>query len=162
MLLVAVGGAIGAVARGLAEAAGPAIGVTAWVMVLMVNILGCFIIGLLLVWLECRLCRDGGSRLATHPGWRGLGNLPMPDPTLPAPEIARARRRLRLLSGLLMTGVLGGFTTFSTVALDVVTLAESGRLVEACLDVGLSVLGGVLAAIAGLELGIRHCRAARG
>ncbi len=158
-LLVMIGGALGAVLRGLAEQGGTLMGTPPWCIILAVNVQGCFAIGFLLVWLECRLRRDGASQLAAHPrrhqlaSWLGVLT---PDPTLPAPEVARSQQRLRFESGFLMTGVLGGFTTFSSFALDVVTLWESGHVLEAALNIGLSMLVGVLAAIAGLELGIRY------
>lgn len=50
------------------------------------------------------------------------------------------------LSLFLTTGVLGGFTTFSTFSLDAISLYERGEFVTATLY----VLGSVLAAMAGL------------
>ncbi|MFQ1004085.1 fluoride efflux transporter CrcB [Modestobacter sp. SSW1-42] len=57
------------------------------------------------------------------------------------------------LRPFLGTGVLGGWTTFSTFAVDVVQLAEAGRGVAAVGYVLASVVGGVLAAAAGVRLG---------
>jgi fluoride exporter len=57
------------------------------------------------------------------------------------------------LRPLLATGVLGGYTTYSTFAVDVVQLADSGAWTAAAGYVVVSVLGGVLAASAGLRLG---------
>ncbi len=64
---------------------------------------------------------------------------------------SRGRRRTtRLLAG---TGALGGFTSYSTFAVDVYQMLESGRLFSA-LGYGLgSVLAGVLAAAAGIWIG---------
>ena len=50
-------------------------------------------------------------------------------------------------------GLLGGFTTFSTFALDTVRLWEDGRASAAVLTVGVSVLVGLAAAVAGLLAG---------
>ena len=57
------------------------------------------------------------------------------------------------LRPFLGTGVLGGYTTFSTFAVDTVGLADAGAAVTAAGYVAASVLGGVLAAVAGVALG---------
>lgn len=157
LLAVAIGGSIGALLRGGAESLSPATGLEAWVIILLINLVGCLLIGYLLVWLECRLRRDGQSRLRVHPRayrLRGIPGLLASDPTLPPPVIAASNRRLRIESGLLMTGLLGGLTTFSSFALDVVLLIEDGRWGIASLDVGASIVGGTIAALLGLELGL--------
>lgn len=55
----------------------------------------------------------------------------------------------RLLLGV---GVLGGYTTFSSFALDVVGMIERGTLVTALGYVLLSVIGAIVALFAGLAL----------
>jgi CrcB protein len=50
---------------------------------------------------------------------------------------------------LLAVGVLGGYTTYSAFAVEVVRLAEAGSVVIAGAYVGVSVLGGVAAVAAG-------------
>lgn len=55
----------------------------------------------------------------------------------------------------LATGVLGAFTTFSTLAVEVVVLVESGRLWVAGAYLALSLVVGVVAAAAGLVVGRR-------
>lgn len=50
----------------------------------------------------------------------------------------------------LMTGILGGFTTFSAFSLDAVTLWERGQVSVAALYVGASVLLSLAALFAGL------------
>ena len=49
-----------------------------------------------------------------------------------------------------MTGILGGFTTFSAFSLDAITLWEQGRQTVAMAYVMGSVLGAVVALLAGV------------
>ena len=49
-------------------------------------------------------------------------------------------------------GMIGGFTTFSTFSLDIVTLVERGQAAAAIGYAALSVLGSVAALILGLQL----------
>ena len=58
--------------------------------------------------------------------------------------VAAAHRGLTYLSPFVMTGLLGGFTTFSAFSLEAVTLYERGDLGAAALYVVLSILGLVL------------------
>lgn len=53
----------------------------------------------------------------------------------------------------LMTGVLGGFTTFSAFSLDAVTLWERGEAATAAAYVAASVVVSIAALVAGLALG---------
>lgn len=52
----------------------------------------------------------------------------------------------------LAVGVLGGFTTFSTFSYDSLTLASGGFAVPTVIYVVASVLGGILAAFAGVAV----------
>ena len=58
------------------------------------------------------------------------------------------------LSLLVMTGMLGGFTTFSAFSLDAFKLWEAGRMAEA----GLYVLGSVLISLVAVTLGAALAR----
>ncbi len=165
ILAVGVGGAIGALLRGLAEWAAPTAGLATWLVILVVNLIGCGLMGFMSVWLACRLRRDGTTRLAAHPRSHLLADLPgmlTDDPTLPAAEIARFNRRLRIESGLLMTGLLGGFTTFSSFSLDVVHLVQTRAFFEAGINMAVSIGGGVIAVLIGLEAGLRFFGRRRG
>jgi len=51
------------------------------------------------------------------------------------------------------TGLLGGYTTFSTFAVDAVVLTDAGAVGTAVGYVAASVVGGVLAAVTGVVLG---------
>ena len=59
--------------------------------------------------------------------------------------IFAAQRGLTHLSPFVMTGILGGFTTFSAFSLETVTLLERGQaasaIVYVTLSVGLSIMG---------------------
>ncbi|MBS1301448.1 fluoride efflux transporter CrcB [Loktanella sp. SALINAS62] len=111
--LVALGGAVGAVLRWLT-------GVCALRLIgpgfpwgtLAVNVLGSFLMGVVVVLLTERM----GDRLAPF----------------------------------LMTGVLGGFTTFSAFSLDAVRMIEGGQMMQAGIYVGASVGLALLALFAGL------------
>ncbi|HHS94251.1 MAG TPA: fluoride efflux transporter CrcB [Rhodobacterales bacterium] len=102
LLSVALGGALGASARyltnvGVMRLFGPGLPLGT----VVVNILGSFLMGVLVVVL--------------------------------------ARRGHNDLAPFLMTGLLGGFTTFSAFSLDALTLWERGQHAEAGLYIGLTV-----------------------
>jgi fluoride exporter len=114
---VAVGGAVGSVARYLMASSIQT--ATGWAFPLgtvLVNILGCFLIGILYVLLVAR-----------------------PDP----------RQDLR---ALLMVGVMGGFTTFSSFSLETVTMAMNGNFGGATLNVVVSVVACLVGTILGVTL----------
>ena len=69
--------------------------------------------------------------------------------------VAAAQKGLTQWSPFVMTGILGGFTTFSAFSLEAVTLWEQGETGQAALYVGLSVV----CSIAGLVVGLWLARA---
>jgi CrcB protein len=107
ILYVAIGGAIGAVLRYLVT-----LGVAFPFGTLAVNVVGSFVMGLMLVWL--------------------------------------AARGLDRATPLVMTGVLGGFTTFSAFSLDTLKLVEAGRLSAA----GGYVAGSVILSLVAIFLAV--------
>lgn len=118
ILLVAIGGAVGSVARYLATIAmtrllGPAF---PWGTI-TVNILGSFAIGLLTEFVARKFSAPMEMRL------------------------------------LLVVGILGGFTTFSSFSLDTMALVERGPVWIAFSYVLASVLLSLTAAFGGLALG---------
>ncbi|OAN74918.1 chromosome condensation protein CrcB [Jannaschia sp. EhC01] len=66
--------------------------------------------------------------------------------------VVAAHRGLTHLSPLVMTGLLGGFTTFSAFSLETVTLYERGDVGQAALYVALSVGLSIAGLMAGLWL----------
>lgn len=68
--------------------------------------------------------------------------------------VAAAQRGLTHMSPFVMTGLLGGFTTFSAFSLETMTLIERGNMGSAALYVALSV--GL--SVGGLALGLLTAR----
>ena len=66
--------------------------------------------------------------------------------------VVAAQRGLTHLSPLVMTGFLGGFTTFSAFSLEAVTLYERGDVGQAALYVAASVVLSIGGLMAGLWL----------
>lgn len=64
--------------------------------------------------------------------------------------VAAAQKGLTHLSPFVMTGILGGFTTFSAFSLETVTLMERGQIGTAGLYVALSVGLSIAGLMAGL------------
>ena len=62
------------------------------------------------------------------------------------------QKGLSVANLFVMTGLLGGFTTFSAFSLEAVTLMERGHLGQAALYVGLSVALSILGLMAGLAI----------
>ena len=64
--------------------------------------------------------------------------------------VMAAKRGLTHLSPLVMTGFLGGFTTFSAFSLETVTLFERGQTGAAMVYILISVIGSIAALVLGL------------
>jgi len=117
LIAVAAGGALGSLARHLmAGQITNALGYGFPWGILIVNVVGCFAIGV--------IAELGALTLNLSPELRAF----------------------------LTVGVLGGFTTFSALALDVGVLTERGDLLNAFLYVAGSVGGSIAALFAGLAL----------
>lgn len=129
LALVAVGGALGAIARVEFSAFIVELGVQPWRGTALINVMGGIAIGWLFVHIEARFRVREASRLLPTPNGTRIearGYRLAPDPTLPPVDIFRSDTRLRLWSGFLITGVLGGFTTFSSYALEISNLLATG------------------------------------
>jgi CrcB protein len=134
ILLVAIGGAIGSVARYLLAGAlnqptllaPPQPGAAPWSAfptgTFIVNLLGCAAIGLIAGWLGVGSALAEGAS-APNPAWRPF----------------------------LLTGVLGGFTTFSAFSMEALLLARAGMWLPATIYVVASTALGILLAFAGYK-----------
>ena len=112
LLLVALGGVLGSLARFAMEQSAPLIHSTIWAT-LVVNVVGCFAIGLV------------AARLTpATPPWVHV---------------------------FFVTGLLGGFTTFSAFAAEVVITANGSEFGTALLYMGATLIIGLLA----VPLGVR-------
>ncbi|MFE1175579.1 fluoride efflux transporter FluC [Streptomyces sp. NPDC058773] len=116
--VVAVGGALGATARYGAALLWPTTGGSYPWTTLAVNVVGCALMGVLMV------------------------------------MITEVRAAHRLARPFLGTGVLGGFTTFSTYAVDIQRLIAAGHPAEAIACLAITPLG-ALAAVWGAVTGTR-------
>lgn len=64
-----------------------------------------------------------------------------------------ARSQDSMLRPVLAAGFLGGFTTFSSWMAETVGLLESGSVLQATLNIGFSLVFGLLTAVGGVALG---------
>ena len=120
--VVAIGGVIGALARWTLDTAIPRTEPSQWPWAtLAINLSGSFVLGLLLVALLLRV---------------------------PA-TLSESSRLARWSRPFLITGILGGFTTFSAYAMQVRDLVASGNVVHGLLYAVISVVGGVVAVAVG-------------
>ncbi|MCW2701540.1 MAG: crcB2 [Blastococcus sp.] len=112
-VLAALGGALGALLRWAVAEALPVSAVGWPWATLLVNLSGCFLLGMLSAFLAGR----------------------SPEPSWARPFLG--------------VGVLGGYTTYSTFAVEVVSRAEEGALLLAAGYLLLSVVGGLAAVLMG-------------
>ncbi|CAN5688637.1 MAG: CrcB family protein [Iamia sp.] len=126
LAVVAAGGAVGSVLRwGVAAAWPTPAGGWGWSTV-AVNLSGAFLLGLVLALLAGAAARRGAAPRWHHLARLGLG-----------------------------TGLLGGWTTFSTLAVEVDRSLAAGRPGLAATAVSVSLVGGLVLAAAGTAAGRR-------
>lgn len=120
-LIVALGGALGAISRyALDRAVTAAVGGQTVLGILLINVTGSFLLGVFVA---------ASAAVSDGQGW---------------PSSARM---------LVAVGFLGSYTTFSTLTVASVQLAQSGEIGRAALNVIGSVCLGLLAALAGILVG---------
>ena len=120
-LIVALGGALGAISRyALDRAVTAAVGGQTVLGILLINVTGSFLLGVFVA---------ASAAVSDGQGW---------------PSSARM---------LVAVGFLGSYTTFSTLTVASVQLAQSGEIGRAALNIIGSVCLGLLAALAGILAG---------
>ena len=157
LLVIGAGGGLGAAFRHMLVSLfhGP-LQMPTFSAVMVVNILGSFLIGLTFLLIETRYSTDGQSRLqelSISDDLNELDGWPEGDPTLPAVDVFRFQLSAQLLSGFLITGVLGGMTTFSLFSMLTLNLLQSGQIGWALFNAFGTVLLGFLAAQLGFRAG---------
>ncbi len=126
IVAVAIGGVLGALGRAAVSTAIPHGERAAWPWAtFLTNLLGCLVLGMVLDWVDNR-----------HELWKSIHP-----------------RRSRLLRPLLASGVLGGFTTFSTFSVETYGLIDSGAVVAGVAYAVGSALLGVAMVLAGRGVG---------
>jgi CrcB protein len=133
-MLVAGGGAIGAAARVGIELAVEQFGGSPIVWLLIVNLLGSFILGIVFARLDPR---------ATD----------VLDLELPIEDLPGARRHHPIAGAFIATGICGALTTYSSLAAILVDLAHAGETVRAASMVLASLVAGPVAIGLGIVLG---------
>ena len=120
-LIVALGGALGAISRyALDRAVTAAVGGQTVLGILLINVTGSFLLGVFVA---------ASAAVSDGQGW---------------PSSARM---------LVAVGFLGSYTTFSTLTVASVQLAQSGEIGRAALNIIGSVCLGLIAALAGILAG---------
>ena len=159
ILCIGFGGGLGALAReGSMSLLHGELGLSRYVALGLVNVLGSLLIGLAFGFLEGSLRRDGCSRLRHLPHAKQLHDRPWwpdGDPTLSPVDLLRMNRSLQTASALVMTGFLGTYTTFSSFSLLTVHQLQQGATIEALISVVGSISMGLGAAWVGVHAGCR-------
>lgn len=133
ILLVAIGGATGATFRVLLTiAAATCLRVPFWIGIMVVNIVGCLLIGI-------------AAAILASADASEMPLIRLIETVFPTNSAGVADAKL-----ILLTGLLGGFTTFSTAMLDTWVLWRSGHVVKSII----SLVGTPIAAIAALAMGL--------
>ncbi len=117
---VGFGGGLGALARYASMQALQLVGLPEYIALMVVNVCGCFLIGIVFIWLEGSLRRDGTSRMRHLSVSQTLNDRtwwPEGDPTLPVVDHFFFALNLQVLAAVVITGFLGTYTTFSTFSL---------------------------------------------
>ena len=132
IMLVGVGGALGAVSRYIMYLLFAHWNISSYWAIALANILGCFLIGVLASFISSGISSGGGEGKGLAGGLSGDINNP-----------------LWLFAAI---GVLGGYTTFSTFGLHLLEMLQQDKLLSAMFYTTGSLVGGVLFCLLGFYL----------
>ena len=157
VMAVGSGGAIGALSRHLLVALFHRVmDMPTYVAVMIINILGCFLIGIAFFLIEALLKKDIESPLkatSMSKPLRDIGWWPKSDPTQPVVRDFAADLKAELLAAFIITGILGGMTTFSLFSLLSLQLQQSGNYLGIAINIVGTITIGFIATVLGLYLG---------
>ena len=157
MCVVGFGGGIGALLRHLSgKVLHGLLGFSEYVSVMMVNVTGCLLIGICFFLIEAFFNTELESRLRSLPmNSRSVadGIWPKKNPTQPVVRDFHRDLISELLAGFVITGVLGGLTTFSLFSLLSLQLRLGGHPGSLILNIVGTVTLGVAATWVGLHWG---------
>ena len=157
LLGISFGGAMGSVLRHSVGFVGTKLlGVSPLVPTMIVNVLGCFLIGVVFFLIESTYNRDLPSRLVRSKlaaPLQSRGWWPQEDATAPVFREFEADLRAQMWSGLLITGFMGGLTTFSLFSLISLQLQQEGDLLGVLINIVGTVVLGFIATYLGLRVG---------
>ena len=166
LMAIGLGGSLGAVIRHLGTTLfHELIGWPVFVAIMIINIVGAYVIGLLFILLEASLNRDVPSRLRELDLAKPLlsrGWWPAEDRTQIIERDFKADLRAELNAAFLITGVLGGMTTFSSFSLLSLELAHGGHWGQVAINIVGSIILAFIATylglISGRELVVKHAQ----
>ena len=157
ILGIGFGGAAGSVLRHLiGYLCIDLLGMAPFIPMMLYNILGCFLIGLTFFLIEAVYNRDMPSRMANSRLAAPLqtrGWWPPGDPTAPVFREFEDDLKAQLWSGILITGFLGGLTTFSLFSLISLQLQQGGHHFLMFVSIVGTIVLGFIATYLGLKAG---------
>ena len=164
ILGIGLGGAAGSVLRHvIGYLCIDLLGMAPFIPTMIYNIAGCFLIGLVYFLIEAIYNRDMPSRLANSSLAAPLqtrGWWPPGDPTAPVFREFEDDLKAQLWSGVLITGFLGGLTTFSLFSLISLQLQQGGHHLFLFISIVGTIVLGFIATYLGLKVGqmvtLRH------
>ncbi|NQY92477.1 MAG: CrcB family protein [Deltaproteobacteria bacterium] len=159
ILCIAAGGSLGASSRHLlVEFFETLAGLPTFGAVMIVNVFGCFLIGVTFVYIEGVYRRDGKSRLRHLPVSKRLEDCvwwPDGDATLPSVDMFRFNQAAEMMAAFFITGTLGAMTTFSLYSLITLQCLQAGDVGSAVFNAIGTVVLGFLAVPVGFQVGHR-------